>query len=81
VQRENSYFFRMSIFTPLAIVLISKLSAVSADGECFADEGLNTFFGTPAEGSCCQNHVCLLPCPEEVDEPSKGESREVRYLC
>ena len=65
--------FCISMLTPLALALILKLSAVSADGECFADEGLNTFFGTPSEESCCQDHVCLIPCPEEVDEPSKGE--------
>ena len=65
----------MSTFASLAIALFLKLSAVSAEGECFADEGLNSFFGTPAEGDCCQNHVCLIPCPEEVEDPTNGKQK------
>lgn len=70
----------MSIITSLLITCLLKLSAVSAEGECFADEGLNSFFGTPDEGNCCQNHVCLLPCPEEVEDPSMGESAKKIHM-
>lgn len=28
--------------------------------------------GDPAPGSCCQEHVCKIPCPESVDEPGIG---------
>jgi hypothetical protein len=26
----------------------------------------------PSEGSCCQEHICGLPCPEPVPEPGVG---------
>lgn len=52
-----------------------------AFGQCIADEDLNTEFAQilfndtsyeVPEGSCCQETICGLPCPEEVEEPDKG---------
>lgn len=74
----GSHNSMMSVLTSLAIALFLKLSAVSAEGECFADAGMNEEFeallgGPMAEGDCCQNHICAIPCPEEVEDPSKGK--------
>lgn len=45
-------------------------------GQCLEDSALNDFFiptGELDEGSCCQNAVCGLGCPEEVSPPARGK--------
>jgi hypothetical protein len=57
--------------------------APTVAGQCIADETINTQFALlfsdgasesyeVPEGSCCQETICGLGCPEEVDEPEKG---------
>jgi hypothetical protein len=66
------------------IALIGLLPQVTS--QCIADETINTQFaelfsnGTSityevAEGSCCQETICAIPCPEEVSPPDKGKLR------
>jgi hypothetical protein len=69
----------------VSAVLAFLCSAVQAQspGDCIADETINTAFaqiitGTDtyevAEGSCCQETICGLGCPEEVPPPAKGKN-------
>lgn len=49
----------------------------SAQDLCFEDDSLNNIF-TPngvsdLDGSCCQEVVCAVPCPEEVSAPAIGK--------
>lgn len=60
----------------------------AAPGDCIADENINTAFAQlisggdtyeVPDGSCCQETICGLGCPEEVAPPSKG-TRNRRIL-
>eukprot|EP00980_Cylindrotheca_fusiformis_P020078 scaffold7161_cov133-Cylindrotheca_fusiformis.AAC.1 len=64
------------------IVALASLLPLAA-GQCIDDNDINTQFallfsnGTSElyevpEGSCCQETICGLPCPEEVSDPTKG---------
>lgn len=50
-----------------------------AAAECLSNPEFNDFFAEqaggpiPQEGSCCQQDVCGLPCPETTPEPGIGE--------
>ena len=80
--------YKSATFPVLATfaVLATFLKAVSAasPGNCIADETINAQFadiisgGTSdtyeiPDGSCCQEQICLLGCPEEVEDPAKGK--------
>lgn len=54
-------------------LLCSLRAAQAADKECFEDPEFNEFFATD-NPTCCQNDVCLIPCPEPVSDPSNGRS-------
>lgn len=64
------------------LVALAGLIPLAA-GQCIADEEINTQFALlfsdgsseayeVPEGSCCQETICGLGCPEEVDEPDNG---------
>ena len=46
--------------------------------QCLSDPELEEIFSggeeLPKEGSCCQNDICGLPCPEPVSKPTVGTS-------
>mmetsp|Transcript_4985 Transcript_4985/g.9494 ORF Transcript_4985/g.9494 Transcript_4985/m.9494 type:complete len:87 (+) Transcript_4985:178-438(+) len=65
----------------VAIVIGQIAGAVS---QCLSNESLNAEFARiitgddsatsySIEGSCCQETICGLGCPEEVDPPAEGE--------
>jgi hypothetical protein len=78
-------------------VLLSFAVAIGqiagAASQCLSSESLNAEFariitGDDAattysiEGSCCQETICGLGCPEEVDPPAKGKLKvAVRRHC
>jgi hypothetical protein len=60
-------------YSLLAVLSVAAVAVVQGETECFADnEDLNNFFGQAPDDTCCQSHVCGIPCPEEVSEPSNG---------
>jgi hypothetical protein len=72
------------------LVALAGLAPLVA-GQCIADETINTQFALlfsdgaseayeVAEGSCCQETICGLGCPEEVDEPERGTRNQSRTL-
>jgi hypothetical protein len=62
----------------LRFILIAStiVALVTAGEQCLTDATIETnITGTldgPSAGSCCQNHICNLPCPEPVPSPDKG---------
>ena len=68
---------RTMIRCALALVLAGNFWS-KAIAECLSDPALDAIFagGTtiPLEGSCCQNDVCNIPCPEPVPAPGSGKS-------
>jgi len=54
-----------------------------AAAECLSNPEFNAFFEEqaggeiPLEGSCCQQDVCGLPCPESTPEPGIGEFSDI----
>jgi hypothetical protein len=70
------------------LIALAGLAPLVA-GQCIADETINTQFALlfsdgeseayeVPEGSCCQETICGLGCPEEVDEPDKGTRNQSR---
>ena len=62
----------------LAVLFLKVQEGAVAAESCLSDpalvDKLETSLGgsAPLEGSCCQQDVCNIPCPEEVPKPSKG---------
>jgi hypothetical protein len=54
-----------------ALILAQATIAFADTEACFANDSMNEFFATD-EPTCCQNDVCVIPCPEPVSEPPKG---------
>ena len=69
----------LSLASPsfLALTLLSFATTVAA--QCLSDPSFEAVFNDngaislPQEGSCCQNDICALPCPEPVAKPAQGE--------
>lgn len=66
-------------------LVVSVLAVVSvlveyAAAECLSDPEMNEFFAgeaggeIPLEGSCCQQDVCGIPCPQDTPAPGIGKS-------
>ena len=73
----------MKLFTALTLSLKFAATVAASPGNCIANESINQVFaeiinGEGAEsydvedGSCCQETICGLGCPEQVDDPSIG---------
>mmetsp|Transcript_4087 Transcript_4087/g.5876 ORF Transcript_4087/g.5876 Transcript_4087/m.5876 type:complete len:737 (+) Transcript_4087:428-2638(+) len=57
----------------LSLVIFAAKLMVAFGQQCIADPNLDAEFGDyDLEGSCCQEAICLLGCPEQVDAPNKG---------
>ena len=75
----------MKIIKTGLFLLLKLLAARAASpGDCIANEVINAEFANIISGgasdtyevpddSCCQETICLLPCPEEVSDPSVGK--------
>lgn len=70
--------------SPTLYILLLIGTVGRAVGQCLSNESLNAEFARiitgddtatsySIEGSCCQETICGLGCPEEVDPPAKGE--------
>ena len=69
--------------TTLLLALSSfVVDTVSAqETQCLSDPEKDAVFATD-NPTCCQNDVCLIPCPEPVTEPTKGKLYEsVSFDC
>jgi hypothetical protein len=62
----------------LSTLVVMALTLESVSSQCLSDLSLNqqleqALNGTvPLEGSCCQQDVCGIPCPVEVEAPHSG---------
>lgn len=58
----------------LALVVSAASAAVTSAAEaCLSNPALaDSIGGPPKAGSCCQESVCGLPCPEDVPPPTNG---------
>lgn len=68
--RKITIFFNLLLWSLLTIVLHTpKVSATT----CGLPPNLaSELVGDPPPGSCCQEHVCNIPCPIPVDDPGIG---------
>jgi len=76
----------MKMLTSISLSLFLKVwaaSAASSPGNCIANEDINEQFANifsdgasdtyeVPDGSCCQETICNLGCPEEVPKPAAG---------
>ena len=71
-----------SFFVATLLGFVASAVDAASPGDCIADETLNTAFAQiisgsdtyeVADGSCCQETICGLGCPEEVPPPARGE--------
>ena len=71
-----------SFWAATLLGLASSAVRAQSPGNCIADETINTAFAQlisgsdsyeVADGSCCQETICGLGCPEEVPPPAKGK--------
>lgn len=64
-----------SLLLSLALVSLFWTGSILAQ-QCLANSEIEfNITGTldgPAPGSCCQNHICGLPCPKVVPPPAPG---------
>ena len=67
------------IFVVAAAVVVTTTEAATSEKQCLSNPDLSSQLATdlgtdtlPAEGSCCQQDVCNIPCPVPVPPPSKG---------
>lgn len=82
---------RMKDFA-LVLAFLSQLGWLTvSSAQCIADEDLNTAFAQiingdnvsttyDISGSCCQEQICGLGCPEEVDQPSSGKKHAQSFI-
>ena len=74
----------MKVFV-LSLSIVGQLGRFGvSSAQCIADEGLNAAFAQivngdddstsySIEGTCCQEKLCGLGCPEEVEPPTSGK--------
>lgn len=55
-------------------LLVASLPAATQAGDCVQSDTFSAALGPlpSLSGSCCQNHVCGLPCPKPVPKPDRG---------
>lgn len=55
-----------------AFIILSDVAEVKATTCGIPPSLASKLGGAPGPGSCCQEHVCKIPCPTPVDKPGNG---------